>query len=243
MTAVVYGSAVPAPARRMIGEIEDRLRSWGVLDAAEGVVVAVGADDARLAARAGRGRRVLVPALASRKAPAWSSALLGAARAVVVFDGRELAALPGQPAAPVVVAGLPRAHDARRGEGLDTGCAPPHLVGLWSSLSAERAPGHGGAGVAWVGGGVLGTLCAAREAWAARRAVVVLPGTRRHPMLRGAALVARTPLEVIEATRYLCENRPLARALADMGYRRASALDAPDEVARRVAEAIVLAGG
>jgi hypothetical protein len=58
----------------------------------------------------------------------------------------------------------------------------------------------------------------------------------------GGALHARTALEAVEATRYLCENRPLARALARRGRRVASALDDIDVVAGRLAEAIVMAG-
>lgn len=241
MTRVVYGAGVAPAVHRMITGVEERLRAWGILDAAGDVVVAVGADDARLAAFAGPGRRVLVPALSARTAPAWSAALTGAAAAVIVFDPRELGALAAAPTAPVVVAGLPRVAVDGTGEGVDTAGAPAALVDLWRAEGPVGA--SGGTGIAWVGGGVLPALCGAAEAWAARRAVVVLPGTRPHPLLSGAALVARTSLEVVEATRYLCENRPLARALAETGRRRGARLDAPDEVARRAAEAIVLAGG
>ena len=81
-------------------------------------------------------------------------------------------------------------------------------------------------------------------AWAAGRAVVALPGTARHGMLReGGALAARTSLEAIEATRLLGSTRPLAQALADRGRRRVARLDELDLVADRVAEAVVLAGG
>lgn len=241
MTGFRYGAAVSPAAGAVVTRLEGRLRALGVLDAGGEVVIAVGADDPRLAARCGEGPRVVVPALAGRRAPAWSSALLRSARALVLFDAQELTGLPAPPTAPVVLAGLPRPAERDRGAGLDARAAPESLIELWRS-EVGGLPDDG-PGVAWVGGGVLPALAAAAEAWAERRAVVALPGTRDHEVLRaGGALTARTSLEAVEAARYLCENRPLARALADRGRRRLSRFDALDVVAGRFAEAILLAG-
>lgn len=224
----------------MLSRLEDALRRTGVLDAVPEGRLAAGLDDPGLAARAGAPFAVM-PLLRGRRPPPWAAAVLGAAQVLVVLDPAELAPLGVRPELPVVVAGLPAPGETAPGTGLSAGPAPERLVRLWHQEGA--AVPTGGPGIAWVGGGPAAALPAAVEAWAEGRAVVALPGTTPHRLLRdGGALSARTTLEAVEATRYLCENRPLARALARRGRRVASALDDLELVAGRLAEAIVMAG-
>ena len=158
---------------------------------------------------------------------------------LVVLDPAELAPLGVRPERPWWWRAC-RRRARRRPEPACRRGAPGGSSGCGTRRA--RCP-TGGPGIAWVGGGPAAALPAAVEAWAEGRAVVALPGTTPHRLLRdGGALSARTTLEAVEATRYLCENRPLARALARRGRRVASALDDLELVAGRLAEAIVMAG-
>lgn len=235
MTVLRVGATVPGPLARALRRVGARLPT------ARGVVVAAGADDPRLAAALPPGPRVVVPAFGGRAAPPWAAALLGTAAALVLLDPSEAALLPPGIDRPVVRAALPRPAPATPGRGLDPG-GHEAMAALWR---AEVGPlPTGGAAVAWVGGRGAAPLAAAAEAWAAGRAVVALPGTPRHDMLvRGGALLARTSLEALEATRLLTAARPLAAALAGRGARALQGLDPLDEVVRMFAEALVLAGG
>jgi len=97
-------------------------------------------------------------------------------------------------------------------------------------------------GVAWVWGRGVAPLAAALEAWAAGRAVVALPRTDDHELLRrGRALRARSVAEAVEATRFLLENPPLAQALGARVRLVASRLPAPRQVALRLLEGVELA--
>jgi hypothetical protein len=204
------------------------------------VVVAAGADDPGLASALPPGPRVIVPALSRRPEP-WTAALLGTAAAIVVLDPSEATVVGANPACPIVLAGIPRPAPASRERGLDPG-GHAAMESVWR---AEVGPlPEDGPGVAWIGGRGAAPVAAAAEAWAARRAVVALPGTPRHDMLRrGGALFARTSLEALEATRLLTAARPLTEALAARGARALQALDTVDEVAEMFAEALVLASG
>ena len=226
---------MPGPLARALGRVGARL------PAVPGVVVAAGADDPRLAADLPSGPRVVVPAIARRRPPPWAGALLGSAAAIVALDPSDTAAMGRRAACPVVRAGVPRPEPADRGAGVDPG-GHDGMAAVWR---AEVGPlPEGGPGVAWVGGAGAAPVAAAAEAWAAGRAVVALPGTPRHDILRdGGALFARTSLEALEATRLLTAARPLTEALAARGKRALQALETLDEVVRRFAEAIVLATG
>jgi hypothetical protein len=205
------------------------------------VVVAAGADDPGLASALPPGPRVIVPALSRRPEPPWTAPLLGTAAAIVVLDPSEATVVGANPACPIVRAGIPRPASASRERGVDPG-GHAAMESVWR---AEVGPlPEDGPGVAWIGGRGAAPVAAAAEAWSAGRAVVALPGTPRHDMLRrGGALFARTSLEALEATRLLTAARPLTEALAARGARALQALDTVDEVAEMFAEAMVLASG
>lgn len=236
---VVYGARVAPALRRAVARVTERLEAHGVSTGADATVVAIGLDDPRLAARLPEGPRVVVPALGGPTLPPWGRALLSTADVVVVLDEVEIPPLAAEISAPVVVCGLPRSPVLASRSGLDPGEAPRALLELW-----RHEPGHGCCepGIAWVAGGGAAGLAAAAEAWASGRAVVALRRVPPHAMLRrGGALRARTSLEALEATRFLCTVQPLRHALLDRGRRVVSRLDALDVVAERFAEAIVLA--
>ena len=128
--------------------------------------------------------------------------------------GRRPRRRAGQPPALGRGAGVPP--DAAEGRGLFPGDDPgSDLVAAWREYGQ---PWSGGPGVAWVGGRGATAAAEALEAWAAGRAVVTLPGTPSHDLLRqGGALRTETILEVIEATTYLMSTPALARVLGTRG--------------------------
>ena len=200
--------------------------------------MAVGADDPGLARRLPPGRRVVVPVLRGRTPSPFARALLATAAVTVVLDPGELAGLAGAVSGPVVATGIPRPEALPAAAGLDVGDVGAHLAGLWAA--EVGAVPSGGPAVCWVSGPAA--VAAAVDAWARGAAVVALPGTRPHAMMRrGGALMSRTSLEALEATRLLHTTRPLARALARRGGREAMRLEPRDVVSGRFAEALVLA--
>ncbi|MGD9572522.1 MAG: hypothetical protein AB7V62_11585 [Thermoleophilia bacterium] len=237
MSRFVLGDAVPAEIRRVVALAEERLDG-----AAPDVVVAVGADDPSLAGALPAGPRVVVPALASRRPGPWARALLATADVTVLVDPCEAPGLLPLLDGPVVVTGVPAPPETPAGgPPLDTGRGSGALRALWEAEGVAPPPG-GGAGVSWVAGPAA--LAGAAAAWAAGNAVVTLPGAPRHDMLRrGGALRARSSLEVVEATRFLLESRPLAHELARRGRRQMAFLDPVDDVVARFGEALLLAQG
>ncbi len=239
MTAVVYGEGVPGPVRRVIGRVVDDLR--GGLDRfLDDVVVAVGADDPGLARRLPPGPRVVVPALRGHAPSPFAAALLATAAVAVAVDPGEAPGLAGVVRGPLVVTGVPRPEDQPPARGVDPGDLGGRLAELWE---AEIGPlPADGPAVSWVGGPAA--LAGAVEAWARGAAVVALPGApARGMMRRGGAMLSRTSLEALEATRLLHTTRPLARALARRGRREAMLLEPIEVVSGRFAEALVLAAG
>ncbi|HTI35323.1 MAG TPA: hypothetical protein VL422_16725 [Miltoncostaea sp.] len=233
MSAWVYGDRVPAHVRRIAELAEARLAGVG-----DGVVVAVGADDPLLAARLPDGPRVVVPAMAGRRPSPVAQALLAGAAATRLVDPCEAASLRSALRGPVVVAGVPAPPERDGAGGLTAGPSGARLLALWRATVGE--PPRAGAAVTWVGGPAA--IAEAAEAWARGDAVVTLPGAPRHEMLlAGGALVARSSLEAIEATRLLLGARPLAHELARRGRRQLAELDPVDAVVARFAEAIALA--
>jgi hypothetical protein len=229
----VYGTSAPAAVRRVAALAEEHLAG-----AAPEVVVAVGCDDPGLAGRLPAGPRVIVPASACRRPPPWARALLATADATVLIDPCEVVALGPVLNGPVVLSGVPAPPRSSGPGGLHTGPGGARLLELWRSEVGE--PPRGGPGVAWATGPA--TLAEAGEAWARGAAVVVLPGAPRHVMLRrGGALVARSSLEAIEATRFLLGARPLARELARRGRHQLTLFEPLDLVVTRFAEALALA--
>jgi hypothetical protein len=223
--------------RRILTRVVDDLRR--VADPSlEGVVVAVGADDPGLARRLPPGPRVVVPALRGRSPSPFAHALLATAAATVAIDPGELPGLAGAVRGPLVMTGIPRPEPGPPAEGVDPGDTGARLTHLWTAevgpLPAE------GAAVCWVAGPAA--LAGAVDAWARGAAVVALPGAAAHAMMRrGGALMSRTSLEALEATRLLHATRPLARALARRGRHEAMRLDPIEVVSGRFAEALVLA--
>jgi hypothetical protein len=229
----VYGADVPAHLRRVAEAAEARLSA-----AAPGVAVAVGADDPTVAARLPPGPRVVVPALAGRRPTPVARALLAGAAATVLIDPGEAAALRGAVGEPVVMAGVPAPEERPPKAGLTPGARGERLLERWRAI--DGGPPAGGPGVTWVSGPA--SLAEAAEGWARGDAVVLLPGAPRHAMLRtGGALVARSSLEAIEATRLLLAARPLAHELARRGRGQLARLDPMEVVIARFAEALALA--
>ena len=237
MTAVVYGEGLPGPVRRMLGRIVDDLRR-GVDMFPEDVVVAVGADDPGLARRLPPGPRVVVPALRGHAPSPFAAALLATAAATVAIDPGEVPGLVRAVHGPLVVTGVPRLEDAPAARGVDPGDLGGRMAELWE---AEIGPlPADGPAVCWVGGPAA--LAGAVEAWARGAAVIALPGAHAHAIMRrGGAMLSRTSLEVLEATRLLHATRPLQRALARRGRREAMLLEPIHAVSGRFAEALVLA--
>lgn len=223
--------------RRILARVVDELRRVAGPSLDE-VVVAVGADDPGLARRLPPGPRVVVPVLRGRSPSPFAHALLSTAAATVAIDPGELPGLAGAVRGPLVVAGIPRPEPGPAAAGIDPGEAGEALARLWRS---EVGPlPSGGAPVCWVAGPTA--LCGAVDAWARGAAVVALPGSAAHAMMRrGGALMSRTSLEALEATRLLHTTRPLARALARRGRREAMRLEPIEVVSGRFAEALVLA--
>jgi hypothetical protein len=224
-----------------LGRMVERVTGPGaLLDALPGTLAA-GADDPMLPGADAERPLLVLPACGPRTPTPWGRALVTAADVVVLLDAVEATDLGDAVGdRPVLVAGLPAPPESADGQGLDPGeSPPPELVAAWR---ADAELGCGGPGVAWVGGRGATALAEALEAWAAGRAVVALPGTPRHDLLRrGRALCADTMLEVLEATRFLRANPPLARALGARGRETARSLPSVADVAAALAEGAELA--
>jgi hypothetical protein len=234
---VRVGSAMPAALGRMV----DRVIGVGALIDALPGTLAAGADDPMLPGAGAERPLVVVPACGPRPPTPWARALVAAADVVVLLDAVEANDLGDSLGdRPVLAAGLAAPAEAADAEGLDQGESPPsELAAAWR---AGRDPGRGGPGVAWVGGRGATALAEALEAWAAGRAVVALPGTPHHDLLRrGRVLRADTILEALEATRFLRANPPLARSLGTRGRETARALPSAADVAMALAEGAELA--
>jgi hypothetical protein len=208
--------------------------------AAEGTV-AIGADDSLLPGADAARPLLVVPACGPGPPTPWGAALVRTADAVALLDAIEVrdlrAAIAGRP---LMVAGLPAPKPREPGHGLDPGAAPEGLREAWERHGRAPAPTH--PGVAWVSGRGLAPLAEALEAWAAGRAVVALPDVPRHDLLRrGRALYAASPLEVVEATRFLLGAPALAQALGARGREVAAGLPSAPEVALRLLEGAELA--
>ena len=238
MTAVVYGEGAPGPLCRIVARMVDELRG-GVDAFLEDVVVVVGADDPGLARRLPPGPRVVVPALRGHAPSPFATALLATAAATVAVAPGEVAALASAVRGPLVVTDVPRPEDAPSAQGVDPGDVGGRLAELWENELGGPLPGDGPA-VCWVGGPAA--LAGAAEAWGRGAAVVALPGAHAHAMMRrGGAMLSRTSLEALEATRLVHATRPLQRALARRGRREAVLLEPIHVVAGRFAEALLLA--
>jgi hypothetical protein len=164
-----------------------------------------------------------------------------AADAVALLDAvevRDLRAAIGERL--LMVAGLPAPEPRQPGAGVNPGAASESLKEAWARHG--RVPARPRSGVAWISGRGLAPLAEALEAWAAGRAVVALPDVPRHDLLRrGRALHASSPLEAIEATRYLLTAPALAQALGARGREVAASLPAARRVALRLLEGVELA--
>lgn len=96
-------------------------------------------------------------------------------------------------------------------------------------------------GVSWVDGRGSAAVAAACTAWAKNRAVVLLStGSPPPPLDRGTALIARSALEVDEATSFVEESPPVARALASEGRRALAVMPSPADVAESLIQARTL---
>lgn len=229
------GEGLPPSLGRMIDRVVTALGPGGSSPG----TLAIGIDDPMLPGPDAERPLAVVPAAGARPAP-WGRALAASADAVILLDPSEAHglgdALDGRP---VLVAGLVRPEPSPAACGLDAGTAPRDL---WQAARDEGLAGREGAGVAWISGGGLEPVTDALEAWAAGRAVVVLPGTDMHELLRsGHVLRPRTGAEVLEATRFLRDNPPLAQALGARGRRTAAGLPSARRVALRLLEGAELA--
>jgi hypothetical protein len=225
-----------------LGRVVDRvLDATPELAASASGTLVVGTEDPLIPGADAEAPLVVVPALGPRRTSSWAAALVAEGDAVVLLDACEIADLPeALTDRPVLVAGLPAPRGEPDGCGVDVGtAASPELAAALRDRTGDVARGPG---VAWVGGRGASPLAAALEAWAAGRAVVSLPGTPAHEFLgRGGALRAETDLEALEATAFLTENAPLARALGRRGRTVASAQPSAREVGLRFLEGAELA--
>lgn len=237
MRVHVSGRLTPATGR-MVARVVGALGPG--IDRLDGTV-AVGADDPMVPGSDVRRPLAVVPARGPDRQTPWGAALVATADAVILLDPSEAHAFPeALRDRPVVVAGLAAPGPLPDGAGLDAGDAPDEVVRAWRR---EAPPvSHPGAAVAWVWGRGIAPLTAALEAWAAGRAVVVLPRTDDHELLRrGRALRAHSVAEAVEATRFLLDNPPVAQALGARGRAVAGRLPSAGQVAVRVLEGLELA--
>ena len=218
---------------RAVGRALDSLEDLGPTGL--GTLVA-GAEDPLLPGSDAERPLVVVPALGPGHPSPWATALVAAADAVILLDVCEATDLDeALEQRLVVVAGLPAPPPTTEGRGLYQGdAAGPGLVAAWRE---HGSGGSEGPGVAWAGGRGASALAEALEAWAAGCAVVALPGTPRHALLReGGVLHAETVAEVVEATGYLLSNPPLVRVIGGRGRLLAARQPSAREVALRMLE-------
>lgn len=235
----VHVSAGLAPATgRMVARVIDAL---GPGAAALGGTLAVGADDPMVPGADVRRPLAVIPARGPGRPTPWGAALVAVADSVILLDASEAHAFPDAlHDRPVMVAGLAAPEPRADTMGLDPGDAPDEVVRAWRRQTAPDP--RPGAAVAWVWGRGVAPLTAALEAWAAGRAVVVLPQTDDHELLRrGRALRAHSVAEAVEATLFLMANPPVAQALGARGRTVAGRLPSPRQVALRVLEGMELA--
>ncbi len=232
---VCVGRGLPPALQRMAERVGGEVEAMG-----GGLgTIAIGADDSFLPGPDACRPLVVAPACGPGAPTPWGEALVRAADAIVLFDRLEVRDLRSALAdRPVVVVGLPAPAPRDAGAGVDHGSAAEDLREAW-----YRHEGGGSAevGVAWVGGRGLAPLVEALEAWAAGRAVVALPGVPRHDLLRaGRVLHASSPLEAVEATRFLLGAPALAAALGARGREVAASQPSHRQVAVAMLEALEL---
>lgn len=184
---------------------------------------------------------VVIPALGPGHPHAWEADRLGRMAAIGLLDRSEALFLRDEhPDAPVVLLGMPAPARRAATHGLDMGDAPDHMDLAWAEELGD-VPADG-PGVTWIQGAGAVPVARALIAWAEGRAVVALPGTMRHPLLRsGGVLYADGPLDAIEATVFLRENAALVASLASRGRRASCAQPSPGTWRARADEAIALA--
>jgi hypothetical protein len=222
----------------MIGRLVAALGTG--IEALPGTLV-IGVDDPTVPTADVQRPLAVMPAHGPGRTTPWGAALIAAADTVVLFDTSEVHAYADALAdRSVVVAGLPRPEPTATGWGLDVDGAPEEIRRAW--LRESPIQDQPGAGVAWVWGRGVAPLAAALDGWRAGRAVVALPQTDDHDLLRrGQALRAHSVAEAVEATRFLLENPPLAQALGARGRTVAAQMPSARQVALRVLEGIELA--
>lgn len=239
---VGYGAALDPAMRRAAERVIAIAGGWGGLDpAGPGEALLVGADDPNLASGREPGPLLVMPAVGPARPTRWAAALVARADAVALLDPAEAMALGAALRdRAVLLVGLtppPRGPDA---PGLAAQGAPVLVSEAWRSEEGD-VPADG-PGVRWVWGRGAAPLAAAAEGWACGQAVVALPGTIDHELLRrGGALRAETPLEAVEATRYLRAAAPLAEALAARGRAALALLPTAERAAERLCEAVEVA--
>lgn len=232
---VVVGRGLPPALQRVAERVAAGLAGVAGVEG----TVAIGADDSLLPGPDSVRPLIVVPACGPGAPTPWGEALVRAADAVALFDPVEVHDLrPALAGRPLVIVGLP-APDPRDTEvGVNHGRAPEDLRQAWRRHAGTPAS----VGVAWISGRGLTPLAEALEAWAAGRAVVALPAVRRHDLLReGRVLHASSPLEALEATRFLLANPALAASLGARGREAAARLPAARTVALSLLEAVELA--
>jgi hypothetical protein len=216
--------------------------SWGAFgDADDQATLIIGADDAQVGAGRSAGPLAVLPAVGPRRPDPWAAALCAAADVVLLLDPVEALDLRSSLADRAVIAsGLPAPPDSPPGRGLEPGDAPAYVREAWAAeLAASPADGPG---VAWIWGRGVAPLAAALEAWSAGRAIVALPGTVDHEILRrGGVLRTESSLEVVEATRFLLDAPPLVAALAARGKTELARRPSEQAAATRLVEAVEVA--
>jgi hypothetical protein len=210
------------------------------IEALPGTLV-IGVDDPTVPTADVERPLAVMPAYGPGRTTPWGAALVAAADAVILFDACEVHPYSDALAdRSVVICGLARPAPAATDSGLDMGSAPQEVRRAW----LHESPGgtRPNAGVAWVCGRGVAPLAAALEGWRAGRAVVALPQTDDHDLLRrGQALRAQSVAEAVEATRFLLENPPLAQAQGARGRTVAAQMPSRRQVALRVLEGMELA--
>ncbi|GEM_PF-3675566 len=206
----------------------------------EGVTMVIGCGSPGVPLAPDGGRMLVIPALGPDTPPAWALDRIGSSHAVGLLDRSEAVAMrQARPDAPAVLVGLPQPERGERTHGLDMGDVPEYLDVAWAEVEGDVP--HDGPGVTWIRGTGSVPVARAVVAWAEGRAVVALPGTMRHPLLRaGGVLQAESPLDAIEATTFVRQNAALVSALSARGRAASTTLPTREQAAERLREAIVL---
>ena len=206
----------------------------------EGVTLAIGCGSPGIPLAPDGGRVLVLPALGPDAPPPWAFHRMARAGAVGLLDRSEaLVIRRTQPTTPGVLIGLPRPERQQRTEGVDMGDVPGRLEMAWAEVQGDLP--DDGPGVTWIRGVGVVPVARAVLAWAQGRAVVALPGTMYHPLLRaGGVLQAEGPLDAIEATMFVRRAPALVAALAARGRAASAALPERRQVSLRMEEAIIL---